>query len=307
MSSHQAEVKRKIGVDCAMLVLIERDYRTHGFLLKKIYLCIEPSFESFAMIDSFSWQLPLLVFLSIPIAYADWNFDPQATDNRPSSPLPGFATNNGLPEYPPLDPDISDERAEDIPVTASDQSQRYTISNGVELTSDQTDRMIPEGPTMAEGEGCLPNKGRSSRKMRVRRDQGVCEWNAPQQLQNVPQTPNTEQRNKPQRQITGVKKPSPGGGKKRKTSVSVIHVTTDDQAKAESWFPQADLPKSDTLRCTTPEYDIPVCAYFVDSIEMFPAVMGLGPVCVLVPATACMFPLPSLQLSSKLNLFTTHM
>lgn len=286
-SSHQAEAKRRIGVGCAMLVLIERDYSAYGFLLKNIYLCIEPSFESFTMICSFSWQLPLLLFLSIPIAYADWNFDPQATDNRPSSPLPGFATNNGLPEYPPLDPALSDERAENISVTASDQSQRNTISNRVELTSDQTDGMIPEGPTMAEGEGCLPNKGRSSRKMRVRRDQGVCEWNAPQQLQIVPQTPNTEQRNKPQGQITGGKKPPPGGGKKRRINVSVIRVTPDNQAETEPWFPKADLPKSDTRRCRTPEYDIPVCAYFVDSVEMFPAVMGLGPVCVCFPSRAC--------------------
>lgn len=255
------------------------------------------------MICSFSWQLPFLLFLSIPIAYADWNFDPQTTDNHPSSPLPGFATNNGLPEYSPLDPAISDERAEDISVTASDQSQRNTISNGVELISDQTDGMVPEGPIMAEGEGCLPNNGRSSRKMLVRRDQGVCEWNVHQRLQNVPQTPNTDQRKKPQGQITGGKKPRPGGGKKRKTSVSIFRVTPDKQAEAEAWFPKADMPKSDTLRCRTPEYDIPVCAYFADSIEMFPAIMGLGPICVLAPATACMFPLLSLQLSSMPNLF----
>lgn len=276
-----------------MLVFIERDYRTHGFLLKKIYLCIEPSFESLTMICSFSRQLPFLLFLSIPIAYADWNFDPQATDNRPSSPSPGFETNNGLPEYPPLDPAISDDRgAEDISVTASDQSQRDTTSNGVELTSDQTDGLVPDGQIMAEGEGCLPNNGPSSRKMRARRDQGVCKWNAPQQLRNVPKTPNTEQGNKPQGQITGGKKYQPGGRKKRKTNVTIIRVTPDDQAKAEPWFPKADLPKSDTSRCRTPEFKIPVCGYYVDSVEMFPAVMGLGPICVLVPATPCMFSPP---------------
>lgn len=270
---------------------------THGFLLKTTYLCIEPSFETFTMIYSFSWQLPFLLFLSIPIAYADWNFDSQALDKHPSSPLPGFVTNNGLPEYSLLDLAISDERAEEISVTASDQSQRNTISNEVELISDSADGMIPEGPIMAEGEGCLPNNGRSSRKMRVRRDQGVCEWNVPQQLQNVPQTPETDQQKKPQGQITGGKKSPPGGGKKRKTSISIFRVTPDKQAEAEPWFPKADMPKSDKLRCRTPKFDIPVCAYFIDSIEMFPAIMGLGPVCVLVPATVCMFPLFGLQLS----------
>lgn len=285
--------------------MIERDSRTHGFLLKKISLCIEISSESLTMKCSFSWQLQFLLFLSIPITYADWNFDPQTTDNRPSSPLPGFITNNGLAEYPPLDPAISDERAKDISVTASDQSQINIISNGVELASDLIDGLIPEGPIMAEGEGCLPKNGQSSRKMRIRRDQGLCEWNAPQQLQNVPQTPNTEQRNKPQGQITGGGKPPPGG-KKRKTQVTVIRVTSDEQAEAEQWFPEADRPKSDKNQCRTPDFEIPVCANYLDSIEMFPAVMGLGPICILVPATACMFPLLSLQLSSTPNLFTTH-
>lgn len=137
--------------------------------------------------------------------------------------------------------------------------------------------------------------------MRVRRDQGVCEWNPPQQFRNVPQTPNTEQQNKPQGQITGAKK-TPGGGKKRKTSVTVIRVTGDQEQEAEPWFPKENRPKPDTSRCRTPEFVIPVCANFADSVEMFPAVMGLGPVCVLVPVTACMFPLQSLQLVSKPNL-----
>lgn len=253
------------------------------------------------MICSFSWQLPFLLFLSIPIVYADWNFDPQATDGYPSLPLPGFATNNGLPEYSLLDPAVSDERAEDISVTAADPSQRNTISNGVELISDQTDGMVPEGSIMAEGEGCPQNNGRSSRKMRVRRDKSVCEWNTPQQLQNVPQKPNTDQRENPQGQITGGKKTPPGGGKKRKNSVTVIRVTPNQEAAAEPWFPKADRPKSNTFRCRTPEFEIPLCAYLQDSIEMFPAIMGLGPVYVLVPATAGMFPLrePSIELNAK--------
>lgn len=253
------------------------------------------------MLCSFSWQLLFHLFLSIPIAYADWNFGPQATDNKPSPPA-GFATNNGLPKDLTLDPAM----VEDFSARAFDQSQGNTISNGFELSSVQIDGTIPEGLIMAEGgEGCLPNDGRSSRKMRVRRDQGVCEWNTPQQFRNVPQTPNTEQQKKPQGQITGGKKP-PGDRKKRKTSVTVVRLTPNKEKEAELWFPKENRPKSDKGRCRMPEYDIPVCAYFADSIEMFPAVMGLGPVCILVPATACRFPLPSLQLNSRPNFFTTH-
>lgn len=256
------------------------------------------------MLCLFLWQLPFLMCLFQEIAYADWIFDPQATDNSPSSPLPGFATNNGLPQDLILDPAITSERAEDISFTASDQSQRDTISSGVGLTSDQSDGMTPEGHIMAEGEGCPPNNGRSSR---IRRDQGVCEWNAPQQFRNVPQTPNTEQQNKPQGQITGAKKKPPEGGKKRKTSVTVIRVTQDQESLTEPWFPKELRPKSDTGRCKTPEYDIPVCAYYADSIEMFPAVMGLGPVCILVPATPCMFPLPKPATNSQSQIFSLLM
>lgn len=229
----------------------------------------------------FSWQLPFLLILFIPIAYADWNFDPHATDNSPSSPLLGFATSNGLPE--------------DLSVTASDQTQRNTISNEFELNSDQSDGMIPEGLIMAESVDCLHINGRKSRKMRVRRDQGVCGLNSPQQLRNVPQTPNTEEQNKPQGQITGAK------DKKRK-SVTVIRVTPDREKDAELWFPKENRPKSDTGRCRTPQFDIPVCAKLEDSVEMFPAIMGLGPVCVVVPVTLCMFPLLSLQWTWKSNL-----
>lgn len=305
-SRYRPATKQSRKEESGWIALIEIDSKTYGFLLKKISLCIELSSESHTMISSFSWQLQFLLFLSIPIAYANWNFDPKTTDNRPSSPLPGFATNNGFAEYPPFDPAISDDRVKDISVTAPDQSQRNTISNEVELTSYLTDGLIPEGPIMAEGEGCLPKNGQSSRKMRIRRDQGVCEWNAPQQLQNVPQTPNTEQRNKPQGQITGGNKPS-RHGKKRKTQVTVIRVNTPaEQAEAEKWFPEAERPKSNKVQCRAPDYDIPVCAYYEDSVEMVPAVMGLGPICILVPATACMFPLPSLQLSSTPNLFTTY-
>lgn len=240
------------------------------------------------LLYSFSWQLPFLLILFFPIAYADWNLDPHATDNSPSSPLLGFATNNGLPEDLTLDPAMTSETAEDLSVTASDQTQRNTISNEFELNSDQSDGMIPEGLIMAESVVCLHINGRKSRKMRVRRDQGVCGLNSPQQLRNVPQTPNTEEQNKPQGQITGAK------DKKRK-SVTVIRVTPDREKDAELWFPKENRPKSDTGRCRTPQFDIPVCAKLADSVEMFPAIMGLGPVCVVVPVTLCMFPLLSLQ------------
>lgn len=127
---------------------------------------------------SVSWHLPFLLFISIPIARADWNFDPQAANNIPSPQPSVLATNNELPENLILDPTVTGvKRVEDTSDTGSDQSQENTLSNGFELASDQTDAMIPEGPLMAEGESCLPNNGRSSRKMRARRDQGICEWN----------------------------------------------------------------------------------------------------------------------------------
>ena len=238
-------------------------------------------------------HLLFLLFTSIPIARADWNLDPQAANNIPSPQLSVLATNNELPENPILDPTLTGvKRVEDNSVTASDQSQRNS-------DSDQIDAMIPEGPPIAEGESCLPNNGRSSRKMRVRRDQGICEWNPPQQFREEgSQPPNTEQQNKPQGQVTGSKKP-PGGGKKRRTSITVFRVTAKDKATAERWFPKEDRPQSDTIRCRTPGFDIPVCAEFVDSVEMFPAVMGLGPICILAPATPCTFLLQSLQLTPK--------
>lgn len=254
------------------------------------------------MLCSVSWYLSFLLFISIPIASADWNFDPQAADNNPSPQLSVFATNNEIPENLILDPAVTGVRVEDNSATASDQSQGSTLSNGFELASDQTDPIIPEGQFMAEGEGCLPDGGRSSRKMRLRRGQGICELNPTRQFREEGSQPNTEQQHKPQGQITGAKKPgknSPGDGKKRKTSVTVHRVTPDDEPRAEEWFPKESRPQSDKNRCRTPDYTIPVCANFVDSVEMFPAVMGLGPVCILVPATACMFFLQSLQLISK--------
>lgn len=249
---------------------------------------------------SVSWHLPFLLFISIPIARADWNFDPQAANNIPSPQPSVLATNNELPENLILDPTVTGvKRVEDTSDTASDQSQENTLSNGFELASDQTDAMIPEGPLMAEGESCSPNNGRSSRKMRARRDQGICEWNPPQQFREEgSQSPNTEQQSKPQGQVTGAKKP-PGGGKKRRTSVTIFRVTPEDKPIAERWFPPEDRPKSDKSRCKTLDFDIPVCAEFLDSVEMFAAVMGLGPICLLVPATACTFLLQSLQLAPK--------
>lgn len=257
---------------------------------------------------SVSWHLLFLLFTSIPIARADWNFDPPAANNIPSPQVSVLATNNELPENPILDPTLTGVKGvEDISVTASDQSQGNTLSNGFELASDQSDAMIPEGPLMAEGESCLTNNGRSSRKMRVRRDHGICELNPPQQFrEDGSQPPNTEQQNKPQGQVTGSKKP-PGGGKKRRTSVTVIRVTPEDQPNAERWFPKEDRPKSDKSRCKLPGYEIPVCAEFLDSIEMFPAVMGLGPLCILVPATACTFLLQSLQLTPKKIIHYSYM
>lgn len=246
-----------------------------------------------------SWHLPFLFLISISIARADWNFGQQAADNNPSQQLSAFATNNEPPDSLILDPAVTGEKVEDIPVTTSDQSQRNTLSNGFELASGQTDAVIPEELPMAEGEGCLPNNGRQSRKLRVRRDQGTCKWDPPQQFREEgSQSPNNEQENEPQGRINGAKKP-PGGGKKRKTAVTVHRVTPDDEPKAEEWFPKESRPKSDKSRCKTPEYEIPACANFADSVEMFPAVMGLGPVCVLVPATACMFLLQGLQLTPK--------
>lgn len=260
---------------------------------------IEPTLR-FTMLCSVSWHLPFLLFISIPIVSADWNFDPQAADTNPSQQLSVFATNNELPENLILEPAVTGVRAEDISVTASDQTQSNALSNGFEFSSDQTDAIISEGPLMAEDDGCLPNSGRSSRKMRVRRGQGICEWNPTRQFREEgSQPPNTEHQHE---QITGVKKPgkaSPGGGKKRRTSVTVHRVNSEDEAKAEKWFPQESRPKSDKSRCRAPDFDIPVCANFVDSVEMFPAVTGLGPVCILVPATACMFSFQSLQLMSK--------
>lgn len=106
--------------------------------------------------------IPLVLIYSYCLCGLE--FRPQTTDNRPSLPLPSFATNNGLAEYPPLDPAISDDRVKDISVTTPDQSQRNIISNKFVLTSDLTDGLIPEGPIMFKGEGCLPKNGQSSRK-----------------------------------------------------------------------------------------------------------------------------------------------
>lgn len=128
-------------------------------------------------------------------------------------------------------------RVDDISVPASDQSQRNTLSNGFELASDQTDAIIPGGLLMAEGDNCLPSNGRGSRKMRVRSGQGMCDLNPPQKLPlDGSQPPNTEQQNEPQGQVTGAKK-SPGSGKKRKTSVTVIRIVTPSDKKSRGVVP----------------------------------------------------------------------
>lgn len=253
-------------------------------------------------------HLLFLLFTSIPIARADWNFDPQDANIIPSPRLSVLANNNELPVNPILDPTMTGvTRIEDTSVTASDQSQRNK-------DSDQTDAMIPEGSLIAEGEDCLPNNGQSSRKTRARRDQSICKWNPPQQFREEGSPPpNTEQQNKPQGQLTGSKK-RPDGGKKRRKSLTVIRVTGKDESIAEQWFPKEDRPKSDTSRCKSAGFEIPVCAEFVDSVEMFPAVMGLGPVCILAPVTPCTFLLQSLQLipteifrCSYIMIFVNHL
>lgn len=80
------------------------------------------------MLCSFSWQLPVLLFLSIPTAYADWNFDPQATDNSPSSPLSDLAT---LPEDLAFDSAMTGERAEDISVQPSIKAKEIPYQMGL--------------------------------------------------------------------------------------------------------------------------------------------------------------------------------